>query len=73
MDKEQAVRDAALALKTAITEAAAAGYRVEWPGKADDLDRIAVSSTSKVVEEAKPPAASTGFASRPAAKPFGDN
>lgn len=49
--KEQAVRDAAAALKTAIAEAVAAGYRVDWPGNADDLDKIAISATGAVVEE----------------------
>jgi hypothetical protein len=47
-DKDQAVRDAAAALKTAIAEAVADCYRVHWPGGADDLDKIAVSATGNV-------------------------
>jgi hypothetical protein len=51
MDKEQAVRDAALALKTAIEEAVAAGYRVDLPSLAGDLDKIAISETGKMVRD----------------------
>lgn len=58
---EQAVRDAAAALKTAIESATAAGYRVHWPGRAADLDRIEISGTARVVttEPAKPAAPQT--------------
>ena len=48
MDKEQSVRDAAVALQKAIAEAVAAGYRVVWPGSASDLDKIAISETGAV-------------------------
>lgn len=48
---EQAVRDAAVALKKAITEAEAAGYRVNLPAQAGDLDKVAISETSKVAKE----------------------
>lgn len=53
-NNEQAVRDAAEALKTAINEARAAGYRVDWPGNSDGLDRISISATDAVVEDVKP-------------------
>lgn len=48
---EQAVRDAAVALKVAITEATAAGYRVHWPTNAVDLDKVAISETGAVVKD----------------------
>jgi hypothetical protein len=70
MDKEQAVRDAALALQSAIADAVAAGYRVNWPGNAADLDKIEISATGKVVDELPKP---QPFAARPTAKPFGDS
>ncbi|RUU29765.1 hypothetical protein [Mesorhizobium sp. M6A.T.Ce.TU.016.01.1.1] len=44
---EKSVRDAASALKKAITAAEAAGYRVIMPRLAADLDAIVVSSTAK--------------------------
>lgn len=48
---EQAVRDAALALKIAITEAQEAGYRVDLPAQAGDLDKVAISETGNVAKE----------------------
>lgn len=48
VNKEQAVRDAAATLKTAIAEAAAAGYRIDWPGNVAGLDTIAISETGAV-------------------------
>lgn len=45
---EQAVRDACVALKTAIEEAQAAGYRVNLPAQVADLDKVAISETAKV-------------------------
>jgi hypothetical protein len=53
-DKEKPVRDAALALKTAIDEATAAGYRIEWPGNPSGLATIAISETGRVGEAEKP-------------------
>jgi hypothetical protein len=50
--KEQAVRDAAVALKTAIADATAAGYRIVWPANATELEQIAISATGAVVEDA---------------------
>lgn len=47
---EQAVRDAAHALKTSITTAIVAGYRVHWPANIDDLDKVAISETGNVVK-----------------------
>lgn len=47
-DHEKTVREAALALQTAIADAIADGYRVDWPTNAAGLDRIAISETSKV-------------------------
>jgi hypothetical protein len=52
---EQAVRDAAAALKTAIADATLAGYRIEWPSNAAALDLIAISETS-AVQAAEAPA-----------------
>jgi hypothetical protein len=48
---EQAVRDAASALKEAIIEAQAAGYRVDLPAQVADLDKVAISETGSVVKE----------------------
>lgn len=42
------VRAAALALQEAIDAATSTGYRVAWPGSAADLNRIAISETSRV-------------------------
>jgi hypothetical protein len=50
---EQAVRDAAIELKTAITEAVGAGYRIAWPSNPAGLDAIAVSETRRVGEPAR--------------------
>jgi len=47
-DHEQAVRDAAVALETAVTEAQAAGVRVDLPMQATDIDKVSVSETSKL-------------------------
>lgn len=62
MSKEKAVRDAARALKTAIAEAEAEGFRVDWPARAADLDAIGISETGKVkaVPAASEPAAVAG-------------
>jgi hypothetical protein len=68
-NNEQAVRDAAAALKTAITEAVAAGYRVEWPSNVAGLDTIAISETGKMKQPE--PVVQAIAPSRPAAKPFG--
>lgn len=51
---EQAVRDAAAALGTALTEATAAGYRIHWPSNAAGLDAIAISETGRVGAAARP-------------------
>lgn len=51
LSKEDAVRTAAAALKTAIDEAREAGYRVVWPANSNGLLLIAVSETAAV----KPP------------------
>lgn len=67
-NNEQAVRDAAVALKRAIVEAVAAGYRIDWPNNAAGLDTIAISETGVV----KQPEPEPKPASRPAAKTFGD-
>jgi hypothetical protein len=48
VNHEQAVRDAALALKTAIGEAVAAGFRVNLPAQVGDLDKVAISETAKM-------------------------
>lgn len=45
---ETTVRDAAVALLAAITQARKAGYVVQWPDTPDDLARIAVSETASV-------------------------
>lgn len=45
---EQAVRDAALALRDAIADAVAAGYRIDWPSNAAGLDKIAISETGRI-------------------------
>jgi hypothetical protein len=66
-NNEQAVRDAAAALKKAITEAKAAGYRIHWPSNADGLDTIAISETSAV----KQPERESGVALTRPAKSFG--
>lgn len=42
---EQNVRDAAEALRAAVEEAEANGYRVSLPGRASDLGAIAISET----------------------------
>jgi hypothetical protein len=66
--KEQAVRDAAGALKSAIAEATAAGYRVAWPANADGLDSIAVSATAATVEEPAPVPPRRGFVTQQATR-----
>lgn len=43
---EKAVRDAAEALRLAIGEAEAAGYRIAWPHRAADLPGIGISETA---------------------------
>lgn len=50
MTKDVAVREAAQALRAAIGEAEAAGYRVAWPSTAGGLGSIAVSETARVAE-----------------------
>lgn len=45
---EKNVRDAAAALKKAIDEARAAGYRIDWPANSDGLVPIPISETAKV-------------------------
>lgn len=64
-DNEQAVRDAAAALKTAIIKATASGYRVDWPGNLAGLDTIAISETGAAKQPEPEP--------QPAAKPFGES
>lgn len=66
-NNEQAVRDAASALNTAITEAVAVGYRIAWPSNAAGLDTIAISETAAV----KQPEPESKPASK-APKPFDD-
>lgn len=51
---ETTVREAALALKKAINEADAAGYRIAWPGNAASLEHIAISETGRVGATEKP-------------------
>jgi hypothetical protein len=65
-NNEQAVRDAALALSKAITEATTAGYRIAWPSNVAGLDTIAISETGAVKQQQPESAA------KPAAKPFDD-
>jgi hypothetical protein len=67
-NNEQAVRDAAVVLSAAITEAVAAGYRVAWPNNAAGLDTIAISETGAV----KQPERESGVALTRPAKSFGD-
>lgn len=62
---EQAVRDAAVALKTAIVEAEKAGYRVNLPAQVGDLDKVAISETGKVAPEERPPRQPVSTFSRP--------
>lgn len=50
--KEQAVRDAAVAFKTAIDEAAAEGLHTQWPTNAEGLPSIAISETGKARQPA---------------------
>lgn len=45
--KEQAVRDTAMALHTAILAARETGLSVQWPHRAEDLPAIAISETKK--------------------------
>lgn len=69
---EERVRSAALALKTEIDAAVAAGYRVQMPARAEDLGAIAISATAKAappVPENKP---ATFGAGRAAAAPKPD-
>lgn len=49
---EQAVRDAALALQSAIVTAAGDGYRVHWPSGPEGLHQIAISETGKRLQPA---------------------
>jgi hypothetical protein len=46
--KEQAVRDAALALQTAIADATVEGLRVNWPTNPAGLSRMEISEAAKV-------------------------
>lgn len=46
--KEDAVRNAAADLKSAIDDAVAAGLRVSWPHRAADLGNIGISETGRV-------------------------
>ena len=76
MSKEKAVRDAAAALKTAIAEAEAAGYRVDWPANAGGLGAIGISETGRMKAAPAPQAepataeavAETGDATKPRGK-----
>lgn len=56
---EKSVRDAASALKKAISNAEAAGYRVVMPRIAADLEGIVVSSTAKNMKPTDKPAEKT--------------
>lgn len=49
--EDQNVRDAAVALMIAIGEAKAAGYVVQWPRRPEELVRISISETARVVRE----------------------
>ncbi|RUU37223.1 hypothetical protein EOD08_15855 [Mesorhizobium sp. M6A.T.Ca.TU.002.02.2.1] len=62
---EKSVRDAASALKKAISNAEAAGYRVVMPRIANDLDGIVVSTTAKNMKATDKPAEKTGRRSPP--------
>jgi hypothetical protein len=53
VNNETVVREAAKALRKAIDEATAAGYRIAWPSNVAGLDTIAISETAAAV---KPPA-----------------
>jgi hypothetical protein len=46
--KEKAVREAAANLHTAISEASAAGYHVNWPLRHEDLAAIEISEGASV-------------------------
>jgi hypothetical protein len=59
-DHATRVRDCASALKTAIQEATAEGYRVAWAGRLAELDTIAVSETGKVKPVETPKVATFG-------------
>jgi hypothetical protein len=52
MKMEQDVRDAAEALRTAILDAQAAGYKVNWPANAAGLETIEISETAAVTQPA---------------------
>jgi hypothetical protein len=54
-DNERSVREAASALKQAITEAVTAGYRIDWPSNVAGLDTIAISETGAVKQPAAAP------------------
>jgi hypothetical protein len=60
---DQAVRDAASALKAAISAATSVGYRVEWPSRVEDLDAVAVSETAAVAQPQETPAVEPAVAS----------
>jgi hypothetical protein len=51
MNEDKAVREAGLAFKSAIDDAVASGYRVNWPGNAAALDKIEISSSANVAEQ----------------------
>ena len=46
---EAVVRKLAADLAAAIRDARREGYSVEWPSRPEDLDRIAISETGRVV------------------------
>ncbi len=50
--KATAVRKAAAALATAISNATAAGISVTWPGRPEDLPAILISETGSVRDDA---------------------
>lgn len=50
MNEDKAVRDAALVFQTAIADALAAGYRVNWPGNAAALDKMEISASGSAAD-----------------------
>ncbi|MGX9145941.1 hypothetical protein [Mesorhizobium sp. 128a] len=56
---EKAVRDAAVALRDAIKAATDAGYRVDMPRHAEQLEAIAISNTAKNMKPSDKPAEKT--------------
>lgn len=71
---EKAVRDAAVSLRDAIKAATDAGYRVDMPRHAAQLEAIAISTTAKNMKATDKPAekAAQNTAKRTAPAPKGE-